>query len=77
MLIYTLNLFKKFIFKRRIFHTDEDGALSTNRCCVLINHGFEKYIYIFIESRAQASFVTKIPVSTLFAMAIAVSPVNF
>lgn len=44
------------------------------RRIVLINHGFEKYIYLFIESRVQArDFVTKISVSTLFAMAIAVN----
>lgn len=52
--------------------TDKDGALSTNRS---YQSWLRKiYIYLFIESRVQArDFVTKIPVSTLFAMAIAVN----
>lgn len=36
-----------------------------------LRHEPERDIYIYIESRAQAGFVTKIPVSTLFAMGIA------
>lgn len=56
-------------FSKNISHAD---ALSTNRS---YQSWLRKiYIYLFIESRVQArDFVTKIPVSTLFAMAIAVN----
>lgn len=70
------DLFKKFIFKQRIFlpHGWRWCNIDATSLCSYqswLRHEPERDIYICMESRGQASFVTKIPVSTLFAMAIA------
>lgn len=70
------DLFKKFIFKQRIFlpHGWRWCNIDATSLCSYqswLRHEPERDIYICMKSRGQASFVTKIPVSTLFAMAIA------
>lgn len=70
------DLFKKFIFKQRIFlpHGWRWCNIDATSLCSYqswLRHEPERDIYIYMKSRGQASFVTKIPVSTLFAMAIA------